>query len=88
MTIKKITLWRREVDSRPGALADVLEPFASTGTDLQVVMRYRHPQEDNKAIIEVCPPCSPLTTLAISAVTQERYPAPAVAAAARPVHHQ
>jgi len=58
ITIRKITLWRREVDSRPEALADVLEPFVNTGTDLQVVMRYRHPREDNKAIVEVCPQSS------------------------------
>ncbi len=58
MTIRKITLWRREVDSRPEALAEVLEPFVNTGTDLQVVMRYRHPREDNKAIVEVCPQSS------------------------------
>jgi hypothetical protein len=51
-------LWRREVDSRPEALADVLEPFVNTGTDLQVVMRYHHPREDNKAIVEVCPQSS------------------------------
>ncbi len=55
ITIRKITLWRREVDSRPGALAEVLDPFVNTGTDLQVVMRYRHPREDRKAIVEVCP---------------------------------
>jgi len=55
ITIRKIILWRREVDSRPGAFTNVLEPFVNTGTDLQVVMRYRHPREDNKAIVEVCP---------------------------------
>jgi hypothetical protein len=55
VTIRKITLWRREVDSRPGALAEVLEPFTTTGADLQVIMRYRHPTNNTRAIIEVCP---------------------------------
>jgi|SRR5215475_7177591 len=58
ITVRKIILWRGEVDSRPGALAEVLDPFVNTGTDLQVVMRYRHPREDNKAIVEVCPQSS------------------------------
>jgi hypothetical protein len=58
ITLRKITLWRREIDSRPEALTDVLEPFVNTGTDLQVVMRYRHPREDNKAIVEVYPQSS------------------------------
>jgi hypothetical protein len=53
--IRKIILWRGEVDSRPGALAEVLDPFVNIGTDLQVVMRYRHPREDSKAIVDVCP---------------------------------
>lgn len=57
ITIRKITLWRREVDSRPGTLAGVLKPFVRAGTDLQVVMRYRHPRED-RPIVEVCPPPS------------------------------
>ena len=30
ITLRKIILWRREVDSRPGALANVLEPFVNT----------------------------------------------------------
>ncbi len=51
-------MWWREVDSRPRALAEVLDPFVNTGTDLQVVMRYRHPCEDRKAIVEVCPQSS------------------------------
>jgi hypothetical protein len=53
--IKRITLWRREVDSRPEALAAVLEPFAVAGEDLRVFMRYRHPTDTAKAVIEVCP---------------------------------
>ncbi len=29
MTVKTLTLWRGEVANRPGALADLLEPFAA-----------------------------------------------------------
>jgi hypothetical protein len=41
ITVKKITLWRREVEDRSGALASVLDPLAGAGAGLQVVMGYR-----------------------------------------------
>jgi hypothetical protein len=54
VTIKKITLWRAKVPNRPGALAEVLEPLAATGADLQVVMGYReHGSSD--ALVETYP---------------------------------
>jgi hypothetical protein len=53
--IKKIVLWRTEVDNRPGALAAVLEPLAKAGANLKVVMAYRHPGHESKAAIEVYP---------------------------------
>ena len=54
VTVKKITLWRCEVQDRPGALATVLEPLAKAGADLQVCMGYRIPGT-NRAAIEVAP---------------------------------
>jgi len=51
--IRKIILWQGEADSHPEALAEVLDPFVNTGTDLQVVMRYRHPREDSKAMVDM-----------------------------------
>jgi len=55
VTVKKITLWRTEVENRPGVLAQVLEPLANAGTDLQAVMGYRYPGNESKAAIEVYP---------------------------------
>jgi hypothetical protein len=55
ITVKKIILWRAEVDNRPGALANTLEPTAKAGADLKVVMSYRHPTAEFKATIEVFP---------------------------------
>jgi hypothetical protein len=55
VSIRKITLWRTEVEHRPGALADLLEPLASAGTDLQTVMGYRIPGRKDRAVIEVAP---------------------------------
>ena len=52
VTLKKAILWRREVDNRPGMLADTLQPLSEAGADLQVVMAYRYPGGENKAAIE------------------------------------
>ena len=38
VSIKKVTLWRTEVQNKPGALSGVLGPLAEAGADLQVVM--------------------------------------------------
>jgi len=54
-TVKKIVLWRTEVDNKPGALANTIEPPAKAGADLQIVMGYRHAGPEGKATIEVYP---------------------------------
>jgi hypothetical protein len=54
ISIKKVTLWRTEVENKPGALSSVLAPLAEVGADLQVVMGYRYADEENKAAIEIC----------------------------------
>jgi len=55
VTVKKIVLWRREVENRPGALASTLAPLANAGVDLHVVMAYRYPGDETKAAIELYP---------------------------------
>ena len=55
VTVKKIILWRSEVDNKPGALASTIEPPAKAGADLKVIMGYRHPTAEGKAAIEVFP---------------------------------
>jgi len=55
ITLKKITLWRKEVDNKPGALADTLALLAQAGADLQAVMGYRYPGDQGKAAIELHP---------------------------------
>ena len=55
ITVKKIVLWRAEVDNQPGALARVLEPPAMAGVDLNVVMGYRHASPAGQAAIEIFP---------------------------------
>lgn len=55
VTVKKVVLWRRELDNRPGALATVLEPLASAGADLQIAMGYRFPGNETRAAVELAP---------------------------------
>jgi hypothetical protein len=55
ITVKRMTLWRRDLENRPGALATVLEPLALAGTDLQVAMGYRIPGQEGRAVIELAP---------------------------------
>jgi hypothetical protein len=54
-TVKKITLWRKELENQTGTLARTLEPLAGVGVDLRVVMGYRHPEGGTKAAVEVYP---------------------------------
>ena len=55
VTVKNIVLWRKETENQPGTLASTLEPFASGGADLQVVMGYRFPGNKTKGAIELYP---------------------------------
>ena len=38
LTVKRVQLWRNDVESRPGLLAGTLGTLASAGADLQVVI--------------------------------------------------
>ena len=55
VTVKRISLWRTEVENQPGAFARTLEPLAKAGANVQVAMGYRYPGEGNKAAIELYP---------------------------------
>ena len=55
VTVKKIVLWRKEVDNQAGTLARTLEPLARARADLRVVMGYRYPGNEAKAVIELHP---------------------------------
>lgn len=53
VTVKDISLWRKEIENKPGVLAQTLEPLANAGADLKVVMGYRYPGDETKAAIEL-----------------------------------
>jgi len=55
VTVKRITLWRKELENKAGTLAATLEPLAKAGADLEVVMGYRYPGENSKAAVELFP---------------------------------
>jgi hypothetical protein len=40
VTVKSISLWRKEAENKTGLLAQTLEPLAKAGADLGVVMAY------------------------------------------------
>jgi hypothetical protein len=64
LTLRRITLWREEVDNTPGILAKVLGPLADAGVNLQVVMGF--PGNETKAAIEVYPVSGKKTDTATS----------------------
>jgi len=55
VTVKNISLWRKEVENQMGTLAHTLEPVAKAGANLHVLMGYRYPGEETKAAIELYP---------------------------------
>jgi len=55
VTVKKVALWRRELDNRPGALAGVLEPLVRAGASFQIAMGYRFPGNETRAAVELAP---------------------------------
>ena len=66
VTVKKVTLWRTEVENKPGALSGVLAPLAEAGADLQVVMGYHYHGAAGTAVVEVCPISGKKSTAAAS----------------------
>lgn len=55
VTVKNISLWRKEAENKTGLLAQTLEPLADAGADLGIVMGYRLPGNEAKAAIEIYP---------------------------------
>jgi hypothetical protein len=55
VTVKNISLWRKEVENQVGTLAQTLEPVSKAGANLHVLMGYRYPGDGTKAAIELYP---------------------------------
>lgn len=67
VSVKVITLWRREIENRPGMLAQVLEPLAGKAADLQVLMAYRFPGDESRGAVELYPVTGKRATAAAEA---------------------
>ena len=65
--VKRITLWRKELENKAGTLAGTLEPLAKAGADLQIVMGYRYPGDGAKAAVELYPVSNKKATQAAQA---------------------
>ncbi len=68
VTVKNISLWRKEVENQVGSLAHTLEPVTKAGANLHVLMGYRYPGEGTKAAIELYPVEGKKVTAAASEV--------------------
>jgi hypothetical protein len=78
LSVRKVTLWRRDLDNRPGALALVLEPLAAAGADLQVAMGYRIPGQESRAVVELAPVTGRRASAAAEAAGLSPSPIPTV----------
>ncbi len=55
VTVKQISLWRKEIENQVGTLAKTLDPVAKAGASLRVLMGYRYPGNESRAAIELYP---------------------------------
>jgi hypothetical protein len=70
VTVKSISLWRKEVDNQVGSLAHTLEPVTKAGANLKVLMGYRYPGEGTRATVEIYPIAGKKATAAASEAVQ------------------
>jgi hypothetical protein len=68
VTVKNISLWRKEVENQVGSLAHTLEPVMKAGANLHVLMGYRYPGDGTKAAIELYPVAGKNVTAAAAEV--------------------
>src|SRR6201984_3757579 len=66
VTVKNISLWRKEVENQVGTLAHTLAPVTKAGANLHVLMGYRYPGDGTKAAIELYPVAGKKVTAAAS----------------------
>jgi len=74
--IKHVSLWRTNVQNRPGVLAATLEPLAHARTDLKVVICSIHPTRTRRATLEIYPGAGARAEIAARAAGFSRSPTP------------
>ncbi len=55
VTVRNVTIWRKELKNQPGELAGTLDPLIKAGVNLQVLMGYRLPGQEDRAAVELYP---------------------------------
>jgi len=55
VTVKRASMWRKEIGNKPGTLADSLKSLSKSGVNLQTVMGYVYPGQPKKAAVEIYP---------------------------------
>ena len=76
VTVRKAVLWRKEVDNRPGMLANAFETLSEAGADLQVVMAYRYSGGTDRAAIELHPVSGRKSTAAAKTAVSRSHRSP------------
>jgi hypothetical protein len=54
-TVNRVVMWQREVDDRVEGLARKLEPLASAGADLEVLVARRQPHVPGTGVVFLGP---------------------------------
>jgi hypothetical protein len=80
VTVKSISLWRKEVQNQAGTLAQTLEPVTKAGANLRVLMGYRYPGDGTRAVIELYPIAGKRVTDAAAEARLEASSIPTTAA--------
>jgi hypothetical protein len=78
VTVKHISLWRKEIENQVGTLASTLDPVAKAGANLRVLMGYRYPGNESRAAIELYPVSGTKATAAATAAGLAASSIPAV----------
>lgn len=55
INVQRIKLWHKEIANRPGVLAEVLDPLAAAGADLDMIMATSFPGDVGLASVGVFP---------------------------------
>ena len=55
VTIKRVQIWRTEIQNKPGVLAATLEPLAQSEADLTVVSKRSVTGRPGRATVEILP---------------------------------
>jgi len=75
VTVKHISLWRKEIENQVGTLANTLEPVTKAGANFRVLMGYRYPGNEARAAIELYPVAGKKVLAAAAGLAASSIPA-------------